>query len=80
MAGSRKLELEARYFREAIRFAEDAAIVSVEPINGSRQIAMDAGWQPAWKPQDCLLSVKGDFAPDELQQNQSYRFYGMFSN
>jgi hypothetical protein len=79
MAGSRKLEIEARYLRENLRFADDAVLVYAEPINGSKALAMDAGWQPAWNPHQNYLTIKGDFAPDELKAGQAYRFYGSWN-
>lgn len=72
MAGSKLQEIEGRFVGERFRKGE-FFIGSITLCNGSVAAAKKAG-----APID-RLTIKGDAEPEELQQRQTYRFYGRWT-
>lgn len=68
-------EITAIFLGERIRF-DDTLIGEIRLVNGSAEKQPELGDDDNWIP-DPGIKVKAD--PDELQQHQTYRFYGRWS-
>lgn len=72
MYRAKQQELEARFSWERVRFSEDAAVGVAVLVNGSLQIAQEAGVVGN------EIAIKGNWESSELRPGMTYRFYGRF--